>query len=330
MIFFDIKEILMMLMIAILLDWMIGDPRWIKHPVTIMGAFIKWLEQKLYLQAVANDRAHKIRGLLLLFAVSGISFLFMWMVICFATMIHPWVGYVLNTWFISTAIACKGLKDAALQVYHPLIKQDLKAARYAVSMIVGRDTEHLDEPEVVRATVETVAENTVDAFISPIIFAFIGGASLAIFYRAVNTLDSMVGYKNTKYIHFGWASARCDDWCNWIPARLTGWLLSFIALQKYGNVIFLRTLRSIRTFAHLHPSPNSGIPESAVAGAIGVELGGNNQYGEITSQRAKMGWPLQMLQAKHILEVNAMLYWVSYYVFGGFLCLLLCWLLFNF
>ncbi len=176
-------------------------------------------------------------------------------------------------------------------------------------MIVGRETSHLDEPEIVRGTVETVAENIVDAVISPLLYALIGGAPLAMAYRAVNTLDSMVGYKNEKYIHLGWASARLDDIANWIPARLTALLLTVSAfiLRMNGR----RAWRTMRRDARKHPSPNSGFPESTVAGALGIRLGGVNVYHGVESFRAYMGDALRPMESRDILLANRLLLTVS-------------------
>jgi adenosylcobinamide-phosphate synthase len=199
-------------------------------------------------------------------------------------------------------------------------------ARIYTGYIVGRDTDGLDAPELSRAAVETVAENTVDAFVSPMFFALLGAAPLAMFYRAANTLDSMVGYRNDRYLRFGWASARLDDALNWIPARLTGLMLISVSLF-YPPSSAARACKSVRAFAHLHPSPNSGIPEAAVAGSLGIQLGGVNRYGGIASERARLGWPIRPLVAEDILHAIRLLYGVSYLVMGGLLCGVFGWLL---
>lgn len=331
MIFFSLSEITWMLLAAIALDWWIGDPKWLKHPVSVIGAAIRLLERLLLKPSymTATPVHHKVAGILLLALMVTASLMTMWLILLVASLIHPWLTYLLSVWFISTTMACKGLKDAAMAVHLSLAHQNLVQARHSVSMIVGRDTERLDEREIVRATVETVAENTVDAFVSPIVYAFIGAAPFAMCYRTVNTLDSMVGYKNEKYIHFGWASARFDDLLNYLPARCCGLLLALAALILYGPRSGKQSLKAVRAFAHLHPSPNSGIPESAVAGALYIQLGGTNVYGTTVSERAKMGWAHQTLEMKHIRQTIRLLYVVSYLVAGGLLCLLF-WQLFNF
>jgi adenosylcobinamide-phosphate synthase len=217
------------------------------------------------------------------------------------------------------------LREAAIKVYVPLSKGDLVEARKQLSWIVGRDTEGLAEPEVVRGTVETVAENTVDGITAPLFWAVIGGAPLALAYRAVNTLDSMVGYKNEKYLQFGWASARLDDVCNWVPAKVTSlciWLSSVVinlftvASRNQGATRMLSgsaiqiTLRD----APKHPSPNSGWSEAMVAGLLGIQLGGMNYYQGILSERARMGEPLRELHRGDIYQAITLMHggWVIF------------------
>lgn len=374
MIFYSWHEITAMLLAAIVLDWLVGDPRWLTHPVILIGKWIRLLERRLLGPATGGkahaggaapgsepetaradgsaaaprtgsaasggpraDRAaagaggkaeaqaareQRLKGVLLAASTVLLSFALMWLVSYISERIHPWLGYAVNTWFISTTIAIKGLKDAAYLVYEPLESGKLDEARKYVGYIVGRDTAHLDEAEVTRATVETVAENIVDAVVSPLFYALLGAAPLAMLYRASNTLDSMVGYKSDKYRYFGWASARWDDVLNWLPARLTGMLLVLVALVTPGWSA-RRSFAAIRAFARLHPSPNSGIPESAVAGALGIELGGTNVYGGVVHERARMGWPLRPRSRRDIVSAVGMLYGVSYFLAGGLLCALL-------
>ncbi|MHA0857156.1 adenosylcobinamide-phosphate synthase CbiB [Paenibacillus sp. CMAA1364] len=275
-----------MLWAAYVLDLIIGDPRSIPHPVIGMGKGIKQIE-KLIRRHVSHPGLMQKAGILLPVIVVGGSLLITWVLLRTLYMIHPWLSVVLEVVLIATTIATKGLKDAGMEVYDHLKRGDLPAARQALGMIVGRDTDHLDESEVVRGTVETMAENIVDAIVSPLFYAFIGGAPLAIAYRAINTLDSMVGYKNDKYINLGWASARLDDVANFIPARITGMLL--VVSSWLLRLDYKGSYRTIIHDARLHPSPNSGYPESAVAGALGIRLGGENTYHGVVSFRAYMG-----------------------------------------
>ncbi|SDN27368.1 adenosylcobinamide-phosphate synthase [Paenibacillus sp. yr247] len=309
---------------AIVLDWILGDPRWPTHPVIFIGRWIRMMEGKLRKERNEGNQPGWLRakGVLLTVSTVVLSFSSVLVLILTARWIHEWLGYFVCTWFISTTIAIKGLKDAAYLVYNPLRKGELADARKYTGYIVGRDTDELCEEELTRAVVETVAENIVDAVISPLFYALLGGAPLAMLYRASNTLDSMVGYRNDRYRHFGWASARWDDAMNWIPARLTGLLLVLVALLQPG-LSAKRSAAAIRRFAHLHPSPNSGIPESAVAGALGIELGGLNVYGGAASERARLGWPLRPRTQQDIVYAVRMLYGVSFVVMGGLLCILL-------
>lgn len=279
---------------AILIDLVIGDPRWYPHPVILMGRFIHLLEKRLN-----QGGARRFKGLVLTIIVVGTVFSISILIVWVAHSLHWLIGLFANMYLVSTTIAIKGLKDAALAVAKPLKDGNIKDARYALSMIVGRDTETLDDREIVRGTVETVAENTVDGVTAPLFFALIGGAPAALAYRAINTLDSMVGYKNEKYELFGWASARLDDLVNWFPARLTAlciWLSAMFVPHsqlRLGWSILWRDAKK-------HPSPNSGWTEALVAGLLGVQLGGINTYQGVVSKRATMGVPNNRLQVQHI------------------------------
>lgn len=290
---------------AYVLDRMIGDPRWLPHPVIGMGKLISFVERTIrrYARSAAALRG---LGLLLPLIVAGTAYLLTWLVVFWLGQIDAWLAVATEVLLLSTTIASKGLKDAGISVYRELRSGDLPAARASLGMIVGRDTETLDEPEIVRGAVETVAENIVDAIIAPLFYALIGGAPLAMAYRAINTLDSMVGYKNEQYIHLGWASARLDDIANYIPARLTALLLACAAWLQGQEP--LRSLRTVRRDARLHPSPNSGFPEAAVAGALGVRLGGYNVYQGVRSFRAYMGDSLRPLEADDIRRTIALMF----------------------
>ncbi|WP_115993629.1 adenosylcobinamide-phosphate synthase CbiB [Cohnella lupini] len=320
MIFYSLPEVLLLLAGAILLDWWIGDPKWLPHPVIFIGRWIGYWERRLL-----PHRTKRSNGILLMLIVTLSSLALVWILTSVASWIHPWLGYAVHMWLISTTIAIKGLKDAAMLVYDRLSRGELTKARKYTGYIVGRDTDGLEEAELSRATVETVAENTVDAVIAPLFFALIGAAPLAMLYRSVNTLDSMVGYRNTKYLHFGWASARLDDVLNWIPARLTGLMLMIVS-AFYRPASAVQAWRAVVAFAHLHPSPNSGIPEAAVAGSLGIQLGGLNRYGGVISERARLGWATRTIEKEDIIHTIRLLYGVSYLVMGGLLCVACGWL----
>ncbi|MCE7791607.1 adenosylcobinamide-phosphate synthase CbiB [Salipaludibacillus sp. CUR1] len=281
---------------AVLLDLVFGDPKWLPHPVVGFGKLISFLEKKLN---KGSGRQKRRRGVLLTAVIVTIVYGASFLLLSLFYNIHWLAGAVLEAWLISTAIAIKGLKEAALNVAVPLSKGRLAEARRQLSMIVGRDTEDLDESSIVRGTVETVAENTVDGITAPLFWALIGGAPLALAYRAVNTMDSMVGYKNERFYSFGWSAARLDDLVNWLPARLTFVTMLAGALFVPGARIthaFRMTIRDARK----HPSPNSGWAEAAAAGLLGVQLGGRNTYNGVVSEREPMGEPLEKLRCCHI------------------------------
>ncbi|MED1948047.1 MULTISPECIES: adenosylcobinamide-phosphate synthase CbiB [Brevibacillus] len=293
---------------AYLIDRVIGDPRSLPHPVIIMGWWITRLERVI--RSLVKEESHlKLAGVLFPLVIVGGSYAVVWLLLWGAAFIHPVLAWILGAWLISTTIATKGLADAGMEIARHLAAGDMEAARRSLSMVVGRDTERLDEPEVCRGAVETVAENIVDAIVSPLIYAAIGGAPLAMAYRAANTLDSMVGYKNERYLNLGWASARFDDVLNYIPARLTALLL--VAASWLQRLDGKRCWAMIRRDAHLHPSPNSGLPEAGVAGALGVQLGGLNYYQGVASNRAKMGDAKRLLQASDIVATIRLMYLVS-------------------
>lgn len=293
--------------VAYALDRLLGDPRWLPHPVVGMGKAISRVEAAL--RRLFAPRALRGAGVLLPLTVVGGSYGLTWALLWLLAQVNPWLAALGEAALIWTTIAAKGLRDAGMAVCAPLLRGDLPAARQALSMIVGRDTDHLDAPEITRGAVETVAENIVDAVVSPLFFALIGGAPLAMAYRAVNTLDSMVGYKNERYKELGWASARLDDAANYIPARLTALML--VAAAACLRLNAREAWRAVRRDASKHPSPNSGYPESAVAGALGIRLGGENRYGGQTSFRAYMGEKRRELEPHDIPKTGALLMAVS-------------------
>lgn len=292
---------------AYALDRLLGDPRWLPHPVIGMGKAIAAVEALL--RRLCKPRHYRAAGLLLPLTVVGGSFALTWALLYLLAQVSPWLSAAAEAIVIWTTIASKGLRDAGMEVCAQLRKGDLPAARRSLGMIVGRDTGHLDEPEIARGAVETVAENIVDAIVSPLFFALIGGAPLAIAYRAVNTLDSMVGYKNDKYIDLGWASARLDDIANYIPARITALLLFLGAWLMRLDV--KGAVRTVRGDAPKHPSPNSGYPEAAVAGALGIQLGGENSYHGVVSFRAHMGEKTRELHGEDIPRAVGLMFFAA-------------------
>ncbi len=284
---------------AYLLDLAVGDPKPLPHPVVIIGKGITVLEKHLRRWA-APFMGLRSAGVLMTLITVGLTYIISWGIVAGSQKINHWLGLLITIWLLSTTLAVKGLGAAAVEIYNLLQAGDLPAARRKVRWIVGRDTANLDENEITRATIETVAENIVDGITAPLFYAFIGGVPLAMAYKAVNTLDSMVGYRDDKYRDFGWAAARFDDLANYLPARATVLvlLITFWLLDKPVRKAWQIMARD----AGSHPSPNSGLPEAAIAGALGVRLGGINYYGGVESVRAYLGDPDQSLQQGHIRE----------------------------
>lgn len=286
--------------LAVLIDFIIGDPPTWPHPVKWIGSGISLLEKWLN-----RGRSRKAKGICMVFVIVSVTFLITAILVWGFYQLHPIVGIVMESILLSTTIAQKGLKDAALLVYRPLKNGDMTEARIKLSYIVGRDTDQLGEEEIVRGTVETVAENTSDGVTAPLFWGLLGGSPLAFVYRVINTCDSMVGYKNEKYGDFGWASARLDDVVNWIPSRLTA--IVMLLGNKPTNISRKKAWNILLRDAKKHPSPNSGWLEAAVAALLGVQLGGINYYKGKISHRAKMGESVVTLHKEHILKTNTIL-----------------------
>lgn len=295
--------------IAFLVDTIIGDPnsRW--HPVVLMGKLIGILEKRFYQKEDSDGKKFTLGAMLVLITLL-VSYEAAAAVMMLSYRI-PWslgsavVGGVL----LSFTISPRSLARAGKGIYTLLILGELEEARRKVGWIVGRDTENLDDSEIARAAVETIAENTVDGIIAPLFFFIIGGVPLAVLYRAANTMDSMIGYKNDKYLYFGRAAAKLDDALNYIPARITGVLFIFAAWVLGFD--YKNAYRVMLRDAEKHPSPNGGYAEATVAGALHVRLGGVNSYFGKKHFRAYMGDVIEMIAPKHIMESIRMMYTVT-------------------
>ena len=215
-------------------------------------------------------------GVLLTLSTVALTYGVTFIILKVALGVSPILYFALNIIFMYTCLAARCLSNEALKIYKQLAKGDITAARMQTSMIVGRDTNNLDKKELTRAVVETVSENSSDGVIAPLLFMAIGGAPMAMAYKAINTLDSMVGYKNDKYLHFGWCSAKLDDLANYLPSRLTGAFMCIAAL--FMGLDFKSSVITLKRDGKNHSSPNSGYPEAATAGALGIMLGGTNLY----------------------------------------------------
>ena len=264
--------LLIILPAAFLLDLILGDPLYLPHPIRWMGNAIELLEPAFRNISKNLSISGTFFAILLILATWAITFIF----VIFAYKLSPMLGIVIEIVIIYWCISARSLRQSAMEVSRSLMNCGIKEAKEKVSLIVGRDVEKLTERGIVKATIETVAENLVDGVISPLFFAVIGGAPLAIAYKMVNTLDSMVGYKNEKYLYFGRTAARVDDVANFIPARLSVPVISLAAqiLSRKG----LHAFKTASLEGRNHSSPNAGFPEASFAGAMDVKLGGPNYY----------------------------------------------------
>jgi adenosylcobinamide-phosphate synthase len=301
---------------ATALDSVFGDPRGLPHPVKLMGRLARGLEGPLR-RRMANDKA---AGVVAAATVIGTTAVLSLAVTKGARRLHTVLGDLMSVALIWTAIAPKDLAVHALRVHAALEAGDLPGARKAVGMMVGRDVDALDEAGVVRAAVESVAENTVDGVISPLLYASFGGAPAAMAYKAASTLDSTFGYKNERYLHFGWASARCDDVANYLPARLN--VAAMAAAAALLGLDARGLLDTVRSDGRKHASPNSGLAEAAMAGALGVRLGGPVVRGGVQMMAPELGTPVTPLQRGHIRDAVRLM-WVTTAVVVGALGLAL-------
>ncbi len=264
------------LAIGFAIDFFAGDPEGFPHPVRLMGKAVSLLEKLLRSAFPRTPKGERTAGALMWIAVASLSLLIPALILALLRRLSPWLALAAESLMCWQILAARSLKTESMKVASALESNDLKASRKAVSMIVGRDTEALDEAGVARAAVETVAENTSDGVIAPLLFAAVGGAPLGMMYKAVNTMDSMVGYKNERYLHFGRTAAKLDDAANYLPARLAALLLIAAAALTGENP--KDALRIWRRDRRKHASPNSAQCEAAMAGALGLRLCGPAVY----------------------------------------------------
>lgn len=284
-----LRKIVIDIIIGFILDLIFGDPYFMPHPIRFIGNLVRktestlrGLEKRYPLKFIqSKDKREKICGGMLWIIVVFTTFLSIFLILFLCHKVNNILFHMVNIYFIYSSLAAKCLAFEGKKIYKSLEAKDLKQSRINLSYIVGRETLNLSEEEIIKATVETISENTVDGIISPLLYGVVGGifgiaAPLAYAYKAINTLDSMVGYKNDKYLNYGFVSAKIDDLANYIPARITGLtmvLSAFILRLNYKNSfkILVRDRRN-------HKSPNCAYPESAIAGALGLELGGSHIY----------------------------------------------------
>ncbi len=305
-------ERILMITIAIVLDWLLGDPYWMPHPIRGIG----WLIRRVENLVIGLRVKKRVQGILLWVIVITIVFTVGGLILWLLEIVHPLLNRIGQVILIYTCLAARCLDLETRKVQKALEKGQLSDARELLSFLVGRETKELSQEEVIRAGVETVAENTVDGVIAPLFYAFIGGAPLALAYKAINTLDSMVGYKNEKYLHLGWASAKMDDWVNLLPARLTACLIPVAALFYNGNLRYSYKIMFRDRFNH--SSPNAGHPEAAIAGALKVQLGGTNRYFGQVVEKPRIGDSIKRLTAEKIGETIYLMYITEVLAFIGF------------
>ena len=291
------------------LDALFGDPAWLPHPVVYMGKAISKLEKFLRPRLPKTPQGELLGGAIVAFCLPVGTFLLTGLVCWGAARLHPLLGLAVQMFWCGQALAARGLVQESTNVYKELKKPDLPGARKAVSRIVGRDTAELTAEGVTKAAVETVAENASDGVIAPLLYMLVGGAPLALTYKAINTMDSMLGYKNEKYLYFGRVPAKLDDVANYIPSRLAG-LLWVAAAALTGNCA-RGAWKIWRRDRRRHASPNSAQTESACAGALGVQLAGPAWYFGQYYPKLTIGDALRPIEPEDILRANRMMYVAS-------------------
>ena len=298
-----------------ILDLIFGDPHWLPHPICLIGNLIGFIEGNLRPKLAPNKNALLLGGALMVVIVLVISFAVPMAILLAAGMVSPWLAFALETLMCYQIFATKCLRDESMKVYDALHNNDLADARVKLSWIVGRDTKNLDEEEITKGAVETVAENTADGIIAPMFYMFLGGVPLAFLYKGINTMDSMVGYKNDKFLYFGRCAAKLDDVANLIPARITGLVMIAAAFLvgldgKNAWKIFWRD-------RYNHLSPNSAMTESVTAGALNIQLGGDHFYFGKLVHKDTIGDNIRPVCPEDIKKTNNLLYMTAV------LCLLL-------
>lgn len=301
---------LVALVMGYILDLIFGDPYWMPHPVRFIGNLISILEKVIRRFMPKIKRGEYIGGIILTVMVVSISMVIPLVIILMAKSINTYLALTVETFMCYQILATKSLKVESMKVYDELAKNDLPSARKAVSMIVGRDTKDLTFSGVAKAAVETVAENTSDGIIAPMIFIAIGGAPMGFFYKAINTMDSMVGYKNEKYMNFGRFAAKLDDVVNYLPARISAYemiLSSFFLRYDYKNAF-----KIYKRDRYNHASPNSAQTESVCAGALDVQLAGNAYYFGKLYEKPTIGDNIREINYDDIKKANRLLYCTSF------------------
>lgn len=307
-------------LLGFMMDLVFGDPNWKIHPIRLIGHLISASEKFFRKIFPKNDKGEAIAGFCMALFVALTCLIIPYVLIYFVRSYSAIGAFFLESVLCFFALSTKSLKKESVKIYKLIKDKNIDQARQALSMIVGRDTENLNQKEIIKATVETVAENTTDGVVAPLLFMLIGGAPFAYFYKAVNTMDSMIGYKNEKYLHFGKFAAKLDDQLNYIPAKLGSWVMIFSAmlLRKFdgGNAkkIYLRD-------RFKHASPNSAHAEAAFAGALRIQLAGDAYYFGEKHKKEYIGDSLEKIVPDKILAANQLLYATAGFTLIGFAAL---------
>ena len=295
-----------------LLDFVFGDPVWLYHPVRVIGNFISFGERKLRGIFGKTEKGELAAGTVLWFLTAGFSFVIPFLVLWGAQRLHPALRFLIESFWCYQILAARCLVRESGKVYDRLKEKDLPGARKAVSMIVGRDTENLTEEGVTKAAVETVAENTSDGVTAPLLFLILGGAPFGFLYKAVNTMDSMLGYKNEKYLYFGRFPAKMDDVFNFIPSRITA--LFMIVAAFLTGMDGKNAWKIWRRDRRKHASPNSAQTESVCAGALRVRLAGDAVYFGKLHKKEYLGDPLRPIEPEDIRRAGRLMYVTAFLV----------------
>jgi adenosylcobinamide-phosphate synthase len=292
------------------LDLLFGDPEGMPHPIRMMGYLIARGEKLLGGMRCRSEKAQYYAGVILTMSVVCMSFLTPLIILYFAGLVHPYLRFLFEAMMCYQILATKALRQESMKVYQSLQKGNLPEARMALSRIVGRDTENLSPAQVTKGALETVAENLSDGVIAPMFFIVVGGAPFGFLYKAVNTLDSMIGYKNERYLHFGRFAAKLDDWVNYIPARISAYLMLLaVWILRYDA---RKAFRIYQRDRHNHTSPNAAHTEAVCAGALGIQLAGNNFYFGKLVVKPTIGDETREVEVGDILKVNRILYMTSF------------------
>lgn len=306
--------------LGFIMDLLFGDPYWLPHPIRLIGKLIAQAEKLFYKDGKRDQKKEYRGGCMTVLTVLLVTGLVTCILLFAAYRLHPLLGAGVEMIMTYQILAIKSLKDESMKVYDRLKHGTLADARHAVSMIVGRDTQNLTEEGVVKATVETVAENTSDGVIAPMLYTALGGPVLGFLYKAVNTMDSMIGYKNERYLYFGRAAAKLDDVVNFVPARISACLMvAATTFLKDGNP--RRAWKIYRRDSRKHASPNSAQTESVCAGALGIQLAGDASYFGKIVKKPYIGDPVRKVETEDIKRTNRLMYITAFLCKG--ICVLL-------